>query len=51
MAKTPSSQCRGPQFEPWSGNKILQAEIQHSQEIKINIKKKRERETEERERD
>ena len=20
MAKTPSSQCRGPKFDPWSGN-------------------------------
>ena len=25
VAKTPSSQCRGPGFDPWSGNKILYA--------------------------
>ena len=22
LAKTPCSQCRGPRFKPWSGNKI-----------------------------
>ena len=25
VAKTPSPQCRGPRFEPWSGNLIPQA--------------------------
>ena len=25
VAKTPRSQCRGPGFDPWSGNKILHA--------------------------
>jgi len=25
MAKTPCSQCRGPRFNPWSGNEIPHA--------------------------
>ena len=25
VAKTPHSQCRGPGFNPWSGNKIASA--------------------------
>ena len=25
VAKTPYSQCRGPEFDPWSGNKITHA--------------------------
>ena len=28
MAKTPHSQCRGPGFDPWSGNKILYASVE-----------------------
>ena len=33
MAKTPCSQCRGPGFDPWSGNQILRAATKtwHSQ--------------------
>ena len=33
VAKTPCSQCRGPRFDPWSGNKIphAAAKSRHSQ--------------------
>ena len=30
VAKTPCSQCRGPGFDPWSGNQILQAPTKES---------------------
>ena len=41
VGKTPGSQCRGPGFDPWSGNKIPHAatKIQRSQ-IKIFLNKK-----------
>ena len=25
VAKTPGSQCKGPEFNPWSGNQVLHA--------------------------
>ena len=30
MAKTPHSQCRGPRFDPWSGNLIPHATTKSS---------------------
>ena len=43
MAKTQGSQCRGPRFEPWSGNQSPQAatKTQCNQKIYIVKKKKR----------
>ena len=38
VTKTPSSQCRGPRFAPWSGNWIPHAAIKtwHSKKKKNN---------------
>ena len=30
MAKTPHSQCRGPGFDPWSGNQVPHAKTKSS---------------------
>ena len=38
VAKTPPSQCRGPGFDPWSGNEIAHAamKILHAAAKKIS---------------
>ena len=39
VAKTPHSQCRGPRFNPWSGNPILHAtmkKLQVTTQLKIS---------------
>ena len=37
MAKTPSSQCRGPRFYPWSGNLTPQATIKSIHTLQLEI--------------
>ena len=37
VAKTPSSQCRGPRFSPWSGNSIPQATIKSTHMLQLEI--------------
>ena len=39
MAKTPSSQCRGPRFYPLSGNLIPQATIKSIHTLQLEIQR------------